>query len=398
MVTRRSHNKSRHGCSSCKQRRVKCDEQRPTCGNCTQRQTECVYSAAGPYFFAGKQTRRSKVAESTAAADRSALWDATLNHPQPAEEPTSSASLDMEQLELVLQWIQHTHRLLARNEETRKVWEIAVLEEGLKAPFLMHGILGISALHLSCTREHDQSRWLSVAISHKNIALSMFSEQLSNIDKSNAKAMMGFAGLVVVFGLGSALTPGTDSGPSLEALIEIFTLSRGVQAVVNEEFQFLLQSNFAPIFQATPPEVPFPDHVVDAFDHLVELNNQIGQNADNHDPKGYERAIDQLRHLAAFTLAEPTTMTLVGGWAIRVTPEFLGALSCREPLALVVLAHFCGFLNMAHENWCVGPWGSLVLDEICHLLPPDWKHQVQWPIDQIQRTRNAQLNDPLTTT
>lgn len=226
----------------------------------------------------------------------------------------------------------------------------------------------------------------------------LFSEQLSNINQSNAKAMMGFAGLVVMFGLGSALTPGTETGPSLGALIEIFTLSRGVQTVVNEEFRFLLESNFAPLFQATPPDVSTPDHVVDAFDHLIELNNRLGQDLDHHDSKCYEQSINLLRNLAAFTLAEPTTMTLVGGWAIRVSPEFLDALSCRDPFALVILAHFCGFLNMAHENWCIGPWGSLVLDEICQLLPQDWKHQVQWPVEQTLRIRTAQLNDPTTET
>ena len=61
----------------------------------------------------------------------------------------------MEQLELELQWIMHTHKLLARSEETRKVWELVVLQEALKAPFLMHGILGLSALHLSRLREPE---------------------------------------------------------------------------------------------------------------------------------------------------------------------------------------------------------------------------------------------------
>lgn len=325
-------------------------------------------------------------------------WDASLNHLRPAEEQATSTTLDMEQLKLLFQWMQHTHRLFARNEQTRKVWEMAVLEEGLKAPFLMHGILGLSALHLSCSGNTEQAKWLSVAISHKNVALSMFSEQLSSIDQSNAKAMVGFAGLVIVFGLGSALTPGTDSGPSLSALIEIFTLSRGMQAVVNEEFQFLLQSNFAPLFEATPPDVPIPDHLVNAFDYLIELNTQLGREYDQHNVTSYKRSIDILRDLSAFTLADPTTMTLVGGWAIRLSPEFMGDLTRRDPFALVVLAHFCGLLDMAQENWCVGPWGSVVLDEIHQLLSSEWKHHIKWPIEQTRRTQNIQSNNSLAQT
>jgi hypothetical protein len=298
----------------------------------------------------------------------------------------------MEQLQLIIQWVQHTHTFLARNEETRKVWEMAVLEEGLKAPFLMHGILGLSALHLSCTRDSEQARWLSVAISHKNTALSMFSEQLASIDRSNAKAMMGFAGLVVIFGLGSALTPGTDAGPGLDALVEIFTLARGVQAVVNEEFRFLLQSNFAPLFDATPPEIPFPDHILTAFDRLGELNTQLGRQSVHHDSTSYEQSIHHLRDMAAFTLAQPTSMTLVGGWAIRAPSQYMSALHSREPFSLVLLAHFCGFLNMARQNWCVGRWGPIVLQQIKQLLPPDWQHYTDWPTEQVMGLQHIQSN------
>jgi hypothetical protein len=306
-----------------------------------------------------------------------------LNTFRSTNESADSPVLNMEQLQLVIQWIQHTHTFLARNEETRKVWETAVLEEGLKAPFLMHGILGLSALHLSCTRSSEQGRWLSIAISHKNKALSMFSEQLSSINRSNAKAMMSFAGLVVIFGLGSALTPGTDVGPSLDALIEIFTLARGVQAVVNEGFQFLLQSNFAPLFEATPPTIPFAEDVLIAFDHLRELNTQLGQQSVGHDSASYERTIEHLRDMAAFTWAQPTSMTLVGGWAIRAPSQFMSALERQEPFSLVLLAHFCGFLNMARGNWCVGPWGSMVLKEINQLLPSDWQRHTDWPTSQV---------------
>ncbi|KAI5950404.1 UPC2 [Candida margitis] len=40
---RKYHQKSRHGCSTCKRRRVKCDEQKPLCGNCVKLSLECGY-------------------------------------------------------------------------------------------------------------------------------------------------------------------------------------------------------------------------------------------------------------------------------------------------------------------------------------------------------------------
>ncbi|CAI7603156.1 hypothetical protein PCG10_010222 [Penicillium crustosum] len=390
MVYRRSHNKSRHGCTNCKRRRVKCDEQRPNCTICTQRQEECVYSSEVPYFFAGKQSRkpsRNKQSPTTGQTPNATISEdeasALLNQIGSAQISTGPV-LNMEELELELQWIMQTHKLLARNEETRKVWEIMVLQEALQEPFLMHGILGLSALHLSHLRaDNSQAKWLSIAMSHKNVAISMFSEQLSNIDRSNVKAMMSFAGLVVAFSLGSALTSGSPEGPSLNSLIEIFTLSRGVQAVVNAEPDFLRQSNFAPLFDVTAPQISWPDHVLVAFDRLEKLNAQCGQQIAHHNTAIYERVITYLRELAAFTLLQPTSMTLAGGFAIRAPEVYLSDLTSRQLYSLVVLAHYCGFLHMAQQNWCVGSWGRVVLGEIQQLLPPDWQHHIEWPVKQV---------------
>lgn len=40
---RKFHSKSRKGCSTCKRRRVKCDEQKPVCGNCVRMKLTCGY-------------------------------------------------------------------------------------------------------------------------------------------------------------------------------------------------------------------------------------------------------------------------------------------------------------------------------------------------------------------
>ena len=40
---RKYHQKSRNGCTTCKKRRVKCDEQKPVCGNCTKLKLDCGY-------------------------------------------------------------------------------------------------------------------------------------------------------------------------------------------------------------------------------------------------------------------------------------------------------------------------------------------------------------------
>jgi hypothetical protein len=54
---RRAHKKSRRGCSSCKLRRVKCDERRPACKNCRDFGVACTYDGKiSELSFAGESS------------------------------------------------------------------------------------------------------------------------------------------------------------------------------------------------------------------------------------------------------------------------------------------------------------------------------------------------------
>ncbi|KAJ5691085.1 hypothetical protein N7488_011820 [Penicillium malachiteum] len=388
MHHRRAHTKSRHGCTTCKTRRVKCDEQRPICGNCSSRNETCAYPGSGPFFFTGSQGRRSR--KKASSEDRQSNSESPSFHDfnQLGHSPTTASyapTLDMKQLELVLQWINETHKLPARNEETRKVLEKIVLQEALTTPFLMHGILAISALHLSHLRRDDRHEmWLDIAIAHKNTALAMFSEQLQNIGQSNAKAMMIFAGLAFAFSMATALNlDTTEDGPGLNSLTNVFQLARGVQTIVNEAGSSLKESEFAPLFDITPPDVSIPARVIAALDQLDQLQAQCSEADPSIDSAAYAHAIQRMRRLVAFTFDSPMSMTMAGGWAISCPPAFLDDLNSRRPLALVVLAHYCVFLHMGRGNWSIGSWGYKVFSEITQELEPHWHPHIEWAARHI---------------
>lgn len=342
-----------------------------------------------PFVFASKSETSEIPSPNTAGGIRSSseVSSSVSNYISASGATTRAPPLNLDHLELELQWILHTHKLFARNEETRKVWEIPVLQEALHTPFLMHGILAISALHLAYLRQHErQAEWLNIAIAHKSTALAIFSEQLHQINESNARAMTSFASIAVVFSFASALhCSDSDDGPSLNALIDILMLARGVQAVGSQAMEFLRNSNFAPLFDITNPGATVPSDVLAALDYLDDLNAQYGQQGGNHNGKSYDRAIQTMKELAPFTYAERTSLTVVGGWAIRSPPEFLEGLKTREPFALVILAHFCVFLHLTRDNWCIGSWGRLILGEIVQILDADWQRHIKWAVVQVLR-------------
>lgn len=52
---KRSHAKVRTGCATCKARRIKCDEKKPSCSRCSLSDRECVYSVPKAWLFEPKK-------------------------------------------------------------------------------------------------------------------------------------------------------------------------------------------------------------------------------------------------------------------------------------------------------------------------------------------------------
>ncbi|KAL2822418.1 hypothetical protein BJX63DRAFT_376478 [Aspergillus granulosus] len=397
MPTRRTHRKSRHGCKACKQRRVKCDEARPVCSNCSQREETCEYTTEASFIWATDEpqqprTRRRKqpseesTVDSPGAPSPNAPFWLLGGFGDRSTSPTSTAApiLDLTQMRLLVNWQNETSQFFSRDTETRNVWQLYLVNEALKWPSLMHGILAVSALQFALSEPAtEQPFWLELATAHKGQALHALREGIQKVTPENSKALMGLSALVVAYAFGSALTAVSEADkPSLHTLNNVFVLCRGVQQITNQAYSFLRTSTFAPLFTPGDPEVEVPVHVRRSLDHLDRLNTEC-LHAGSHDAVTYTRVISALRSLSAHAYAQPNSMTFSAGWAIRVSPEYLQYLQANMPLALVVHAHYCVFLHLARGNVFIQHWGRSVLEDIIQLLDSSWKPHIEWPIREV---------------
>lgn len=290
----------------------------------------------------------------------------------------------MSQLELLVQWQTHTHQHFARSEEMKHFWQTLIVKEALRTPFLMHGLFGISALHLGIMQELPQKTfWLDLAMAHKGEALREFVGNLFNINPLNAKAMFSLAGLIVGYAFGAAFTGLSDADqPSLDGLIDIFYLCRGVQDIVNTASSFLRQSDFAHVFSMQPLSLAIPSDAEVSLNNLEALNASFVEQP-NHDYQCYTKSISALKELSAQTYSRPISMTLAGGFPIKSPVSYIEKLKNREPFSLVVLSHYCAFLHVSRENWFLQSWGSCVLRDMSRLLEPDWRQYIEWPMQEV---------------
>ncbi|KAL5334850.1 hypothetical protein BJX70DRAFT_343943 [Aspergillus crustosus] len=385
MAQRRSHQKSRHGCQECKRRRVKCDESRPVCANCARRQTECEYDSSGPLRWMTDEPSRSPRLLSDRQQEPPSpdfsLLGQLRNNNSTSNGDVVLPPLNICDLELMLQWVNETHCVFTRSQQTEAIWRTHVPEEALSHPFLMHGILALSALHISCTRiprastENGQSGkdYLQIAISHQDLALALFREQLGDINIFNGKAMFAFASITVLYAFGFPRTPEPDS-TAIGDLVQAFVLVRGVQHVVSRAYSIIFEDQiWAPIREVNEYDSTIPGEAQAAIDRLHKANEACTrQDPILHDSFLYQEAIDHLADLMAAVFAG-LGFAMACRWAIKLQPAFLDRLRDRRPLALVVLAHFCSLLPQFQDVWFGAEWGRRVVRDIWYTLDDQWR-------------------------
>lgn len=284
-----------------------------------------------------------------------------------------------------MQWCNSTNQSLTRSGQTDYIWRCCVPEEALSHPFLMHGILALSALHLARTKDdHRGPVYLDTAVSHQTRALAFFRERLSDINESNAKAMFAFASVVVIYALAFPHPPeANDPLACVDDLTQVFVLARGVQQVLRQATSSIVGSDWETIlvlgdYNPTPPE-----DAQAVLDRLHEANNRCSEQDPAHDTENHRHTIEMLADMIAALSSGLITVTIACRWAIKLKPPYVDLIRDHDPLALVIVAHYCAVLHSMREVWYVGEWSVRVPKAIWQILDDRWKPLARWPIETV---------------
>ncbi|PYH30701.1 Zn(II)2Cys6 transcription factor domain-containing protein [Aspergillus neoniger CBS 115656] len=367
-----------------------CDELRPSCSNCSKRLATCEYDSSASLLWTNEEppsrirSKKSSPAgvsqsESPAATTANSLsilgrWGDVFAASQ------AVPSLNITDLELMMQWCNSTHKSVSRGEHTDHIWRFRASEEAIAHPFLMHGLLALSSLHIARTKHDTQQRpiYLSTAVAHQAQALALFRERLSDINSSNARAMFAFASVVVYYTFGLPHAPeSSDPWANVDDLLQIFTLARGVQQILKQATSVIKNDEWSIIFKVEDLNEDYLRDAQSSLERLHELNNACGAQDDTHDTAAYENALDRLAEMLAEARTGMPSVSTSCRWAIRQFPEFMELLRERKPLALVILAYHCVVFHHLRDAWYMGDRGSRVARALWDILDDEWRPLIE---------------------
>lgn len=250
-------------------------------------------------------------------------------------------------------------------------------------PFLMRGILAVSALHAarSCTDRNVMLQYVRTAAYHQNLALPDYRDTLIDVTRDKAPAVLAFSAIITVYSFAAPRDEGTlfTGGPP-----EWFSLHRGVGEVpahwqpwIDDSFLFrqLLRQRLKPVDPTLNPD----DH------QLAHLQNMLFNlsSKDANDIPAYEGALHWLRQAFAHNYSPDSGLgprNAVLFWIERTPYAYIELLKLQEPIAMVLLAHWCVLLKRASHIWYFEGLAEQVLEEIKPFIGSELLPWIEWPL------------------
>ena len=416
---KRPHKKSRAGCKSCKARKVKCDEARPTCKACRLRRTECFYTSSPPTAPSTNATTTKPTSSPIskgetrdlpiAASFQPPIWstatdpsvessprltpDATAFDDEDAASSSSSAEsiivsepmfrpmVANDEIDMRLLWFYTTTTASSftvqcgYNRATETVMRTRVVQHAFRAPFLMHSLFALSALHLQhLDQEIDPKRTLG----YRQAAFAGYREAIEKGDPNDYGALIANSLVLTALSSQQFLEPDCKD----LYIIDWMVVWRGIGLLIDKVGRKgLTETGVHPLFCRPPLDLEAAPYAIP--NNLLYMVSAI--DLDDEDYPDTQTYYDTLKYLGALydSLRQglnPIMNLRIITWFTFLPAKFINLGRQYRPRALIIIAYYAIFLKMAYGIWWNKGIGQRTLRDICKHLGPEWSNYLKIPM------------------
>lgn len=275
----------------------------------------------------------------------------------------------------------------------RNFWRVNVPQMGFTTPYILKGILSLSALHLAKFRPERREFYLEAALSQHNAAVNLVSQLILAITAENCVELFLFSTITNYFTFGKPREPDTFLFAKDGVLPEWLVLFRGVRAVMETEIDVIRRSPVAAMF-----ETGFAIHqywITHTFENepLRSLEASIRESLQD-EPENLDTmmlAMDDLkRSYAIFYGAGPESRAhsdddKVRGifiWLFKISNHFMSLVGGGHNEALCIFAYFCVLMRRLDFMWWMEGWGLHLIERIYSRLNDNYRCWIRWPIEE----------------
>ncbi|KAK5173038.1 uncharacterized protein LTR77_003160 [Saxophila tyrrhenica] len=273
------------------------------------------------------------------------------------------------------------------SEEALYLWQNALVDLSFQHEFLLDGILALSAIHKAVLRPEASNPLRLRSPEYIDLAIKSFRFHLDRPSATTIVPLFSLSSLLVVYNFAVAQIQPPDD--PIAALCHMARLMKGIAQITSNSrdlWDHLLASVVKPLLisldrdltgvSETPELLRLRDWVI----HMQDLDPVIR--------KTYLESIDEL-HVVFRNVRSPdggkrSPIAVALIWPATLSPSFLDYLDRKDPVALVILAHFAILCRLHEDAWFMRSWGGWIFEAVEKELGPQYQSYVEWPRQALQ--------------
>jgi hypothetical protein len=310
----------------------------------------------------------------------------------------SAATFVIDDLALLHHWTLSASLDIVKSTGGDHYWQRLFPQIAFQHPFVMHGILSLSALHLAYRQLHERQRLVCIAAYHHNIALQGFQQGISQMSDDNSDALFACTSLNILYVFGNFGPLCDDLSVDRKSRIlgaEWIPAIRGVDAVLQPVYERVRRGPLSPMLGLGNWEELDPSHQSVFGDaHFRSIQGVWHHSGDVH---VYDKALYLLRKCNAY-MRQFATMSseVLAQWGYNQTwsapfiwlhfapEEYFELLQQRQPHALLIFAYLGTLFHALDDYWFMEGWGRNMVDVANELLGAYWCRWMAWPKEVVE--------------
>lgn len=317
----------------------------------------------------------------------SALDAVTLQHED---------QINMVDLELLHHFTTQTCYALSDKAPAQQIWQITIPQIAYSYPFLMRGLLALSALHLAHLLPHKTTHYRIKAMAHQNNAFAPFREAMKDVSPSNCNAVFAFSAILIIISFASPHSTNGQSVPDVrEQTTRWIRLVRGMYPVLNLMWNHLFEGSLRGLFTAgvwDSAAAELPPETCVQYSALFQL---CDESEDSETKVACAGALEELRICfvsADISSKNPATSEIatIMSWPYKVSHDYLVALEQGYPIAMIILAYYTTVLYDLNHRWWVTGEPSRILLAVYRLLDKSMRPWLNWPLQVLKIEQEAE--------
>ncbi|KAF5009595.1 hypothetical protein FDECE_4199 [Fusarium decemcellulare] len=283
-----------------------------------------------------------------------------------------------------------------------------VPREGLSHPFLLRQVLAFSALHLAYLRPDSRHQYLIQASQHQGVAISTMNSILAKPIMSSVFHALYTSSIFVAisaFATFPCCDRYNEAFRPVDSLVDIFVLIRGMHLLLRSSDESLRQGPLKDLMigcSCEPLELdgylePLTSRLGELLSYLEHQTPMIEEDKRQTLIDTVVAFIGAIGKVFSNRRITPTPeLRVVFGWPMRLTSSYHALLRNGDPLALVVLSHYCVLLQSREPKyWFFQGWTSALMEPIMkNVVGTIWEELIQWPLAAIEKDRAAAVKIP----